>query len=62
MQCVQENKAEKGNSCAEVFSLNGVVMELWQVVEFDWNWKGGRVNGHRRGRDVLGGGTQVPRP
>ena len=28
MQSVQENKAEKGNSSAEVCSLNGVVMEL----------------------------------
>ena len=28
MQSVQDNKAEKGNSCAEVCSLNGVVIEL----------------------------------
>ena len=28
MQSVQENKAEKGNSSAEVCSLNGAVMEL----------------------------------
>ena len=28
MQSVQENKARKGNSCAEVCSMNGVVMEL----------------------------------